>query len=184
MRLDDTDIRKLLPHYLAGDGYARGLCAALNPWMREIAQKIPGVLLYYNTEELPEDALDAMAHALSVTWYDFGADIETKAKTIKSAIAIHQFNGTKYALERAISDYFGDGHVEEWFEFDGEPYTFDVYTSSPSATTDRVIQFYKIIEYCKNVRSHLRQIHIQTEIGVNPTAGAALRQRTMQRIGG
>lgn len=140
------------------------MCEGITPHLQIAAGNIRNRALWANIENQTELVLDQMAKDMSVKWYDFNADHETKAQTIQSAIIIHRFKGTKYALEKAITGYFGEGYVKEWFEYDGQPYMFKIYTSSTEATTNKIKQFMKIVEYCKNARSHLEEIIVQTVI--------------------
>ncbi len=177
MKIQDIDLLKLQTNYLKNDNFIAGMCEGITPYLREAANKIKDRALWANIENQPESVLDQMAKDMSVKWYDFNASSEIKAQTIQSAITIHRFKGTKYALEKAIEDYFGEGYVKEWFEYNGEPYMFKVYTSSPEATTNKVKQFMKIIEYCKNARSHLEEIIVQTVINQNIYCGTVMQTR-------
>ena len=89
---------------------------------------------------------------------------EQKINLINAAIELHRTKGTPYAVELLINILFGDGKVEEWFEYGGEPYHFRVVTTNPTATNDKAQQFIEAINYVKNERSHLENvILIQSE---------------------
>jgi P2-related tail formation protein len=68
--------------------------------------------------------------------------------------------GTSFAVEEVIKTYFGDGRVEEWFEYDGEPYHFKVYATDPTIATTRQAEFLQILEVVKRKSMVLDEIII------------------------
>lgn len=75
-----------------------------------------------------------------------------RADLIRSAVELHRSKGTPYAIERALEVVGVDGHNEEWFEFDGEPYHFWVELSLGQKLSDLDLIREMIMEY-KNERS-------------------------------
>lgn len=134
MQLENVDLLKLQTKYMQEDTTTQGFCSALSPQLQLIAEIIKNSLVITGVDELPEAILDQLAHELHVEWYNASASIEVKRQLIKNSDKVHMYMGTAYAVEQVVNDYFGNGYVEEWYEYDGQPYHFRVITSNPSVT--------------------------------------------------
>lgn len=75
-----------------------------------------------------------------------------KADLIRSAVQLHRYKGTPYAIKRALRVVGVNGRNEEWFEYDGEPYHFWVELSLNQKLNDLELIREMIMEY-KNERS-------------------------------
>lgn len=134
--------------------------------------------LYARLDELPEDLLDILAADFKVDWYDYDAPLDEKRATMKSAIFVHRHLGTPSAVQRVIDDVFGDGRVEEWYNYErepGQPYHFRVHTSNTSVLLANRAKFLRLIEHAKNVRSIFDNVIYDGVTDVNAKAGAAVR---------
>lgn len=158
--LSNVDLLSLQTSYMKQDPTTRALCVALTPQFRQLADEVKVCLILARVNELDSAALDELAWQMHVDWYDANASVEIKRKLIKNAIKVHRYRGTPYAVEQVVRDYFGDGHVEEWFEYGGEPYHFRVVTSNPSVTAEQANQFAMAVDKVKNIRSRLEQVII------------------------
>lgn len=65
---------------------------------------------------------------------------------IKNAIPFHRRKGTPSAIDDLISLLFGEGRVEEWFEYGGEPHHFQVITNNTDVTSNRAEEFIRAVE--------------------------------------
>jgi phage tail P2-like protein len=116
-------------------------------------------------DNVPADALPHLAEQYHITgnegWLQCRND-EEKKDLIKRSIEVHRYKGTKYALKK-IFDMFGlEGHIKEWFETNGEPYTFtvDINFVSKGLDFDLIERLEDLINEYKNVRSHLASLSI------------------------
>ena len=123
------------------------------------------VILVSIIDNLPSDALPHLAEQYHITgnegWLQCRND-EEKKDLIKRSIEVHRYKGTKYALKK-IFDMFGlEGHIKEWFETNGEPYTFtvDINFVSKGLDFDLIERLEDLINEYKNVRSHLASLSI------------------------
>ena len=70
-------------------------------------------------DKVPSDALPHLAEQYHVTgnegWLQAVTDTE-KRNLIKSAIKIHRFKGTKYAIKEIFKTLNLSGDIEEWFD--------------------------------------------------------------------
>lgn len=82
--------------------------------------------LYSRIDDLEEDLLDILAVDLKIDWYDYNSPIETKRRFIKDSWFIHKQMGSRAAVERALCDVWPGSILEEWFEYDGDPYHFRI----------------------------------------------------------
>jgi len=135
MDINNVDLLKLQTLFMQKDLTTQALCAALNPQFKIISNDIGKCLILSNVNNLSSELLDELAYELHVDWYDSSANIDVKRALIKNSDKVHMYLGTPYAIEQVVWDYFGDGYVEEWYQYSGGlPYHFRVVTSNPSVS--------------------------------------------------
>ena len=159
MRLKDCEMEKLLPLFMQGEMDDVAICRTLDPLIREIAEKVVLCSDWGVIDELPEDFIDALAWELDIDWFAPKSDrtLDVKRELVKNADEVHKHLGTKAAVESVARDIFGNGTVEEWFEYNGTPGTFKLWTGV-QLTNDNVARFMKTVGQVKNVRSHLTDV--------------------------
>lgn len=155
MDLSNIDLLQLMTQYMQQDDTVQAFCGSLNPQIRQATNEISLILIYANIDAASEKLLDELAWQFHLDYYDSTADISVKKNLIKSAILIHKNKGTPFAVKKLIIDVFGYGELLEWFQYDGEPYTFRVAVDHEVGNPDNVQKFIKVIESVKNIRSHL-----------------------------
>lgn len=157
--LENFHIEEFAPRFLIRDRDGYALAKAMEGILKlGLSWILAGVEMIDDVEKMPEWRLDERAWELNALWYDYRADIETKRAVIRGAQEYFNRLGTPYAVERAINDVYGVGRIEEWFEYDGEPFHFRVYTSNASALQENREKFMKLMEIVKNTRSTLDNI--------------------------
>lgn len=154
MTLWDADLLKLLPAFMRDDAANIGLTNGSNPLIQDLAARASLLSTWDRIENLPENELDALAWELNTKWYSQDADIETKRRLIKESDHVYMKLGTRWAVEEVISAYYRNGIVQEWFEYGGEPFTFQVLVGAPldEAEYQRMV---RIVGEVKNARSVL-----------------------------
>ena len=162
--LYSIDFTRSLPPALKNDPDMLALARAIGSQLQDVARQIKESIIYARIDELVEQTLDILAYDLHVDWYDYSYPIDVKRRTIKDSVKVHRRLGTKYAVETALGAVFPGTRVEEWFEYDGDPYTFrlkigagDGVTAQQQAAVLERVRFYK------NLRSHLEMISYQME---------------------
>lgn len=133
-------------------------------------------LLVIIIDNLPADALPHLAEQYHITghegWLYATTELE-KRNLIKSAIKIHRYKGTKYALEEIFKTLNIVGKVIEWFEYGGDPYhfrvQFDVDTLFEETFENEILD---LINENKNVRSVLESLifHLMTKAKIRFTS--------------
>ena len=116
MKVSELDFLRLLPAFMRDDEAAIALSKAMNKLISEPGSRIPSIRTWDEIDNMSEAELDELAWELDVDWYDStGMSLEEKRETLKLAQQIKRKRGTKWAVERLISAYFGEGYVMEWY---------------------------------------------------------------------
>ena len=159
--LRSSNIANILPESLAEKPEVIALGYALNKGIARVMDFCEGIKIYTSIETLPEQVLDILAVEFGTQYYETSMDIETKRKLVKNTFAWYMTTGTPAAVEEAVKAVFGNGELQEWFEYGGEPYHFNVVTANVSSTDEMLKELVQIIEQTQNVRSYLNEVRIE-----------------------
>lgn len=160
MKISELDFVRLLPAFMRDDAAVIALSQALNQLIGEPSKRLDTISTWGKIDELNEAECDELAWELDIDWYDSaGMGLAEKRETIKYAQQIKRKRGTKWAVERLISSYFGEGYVAEWYEMDSAPYTFFVLTTETEITDENFAKFVEAANAAKNERSHIAGIY-------------------------
>lgn len=193
MKLSELDFVRLLPAFMRDDEAAIALCKAVNELVGPPCGRLKTIRTWDQIDSLNEAECDEMAWEQDVDWYDSaGMSLEEKRATIKFAQQIKRKRGTKWAVERLISAYFGEGYVLEWFEMNDDtftdPYTFVALTTNAAITQDSYAKFVEAVQAAKNERSHIAGVFYFWQQGPDPgvecAMGYAAYQYEFERICG
>lgn len=156
MKNSELEFLRLLPSFMRGDEAVIALSKAMDDLLGTPAKRINTIRTWDMIDELTEAECDELAWELDIDWYDStGMNLTEKRETIKSAQQIKAKRGTKWAVERLITAYFGEGYVMEWFDMDGDPFTFAALTTNTEITAENLAKFTAAAEAAKNERSHI-----------------------------
>lgn len=179
MKISELDFLRLLPAFMRDDEAVIALSEAMNKLMGEPGKRVQTIRTWDKIDELSEAECDELAWELDIDWYDSkGMSLAEKQETIKFAQQIKRKRGTKWAVERLITSYFGEGYVMEWYDMDrgvtragsatagmakagagnNTPYTFIVLITSPKMIDGSYDKFVEAVKAAKNERSHLAGI--------------------------
>lgn len=78
----------------------------------------------HSIDETPEKFLPFLAWERSVDEWNVSWSVEVKREVVRKAYEVHRFKGTAWAVIEAIKATGMGAKVEEWFEYDGDPYKF------------------------------------------------------------
>ena len=176
MKLEDLDFKRLLPSFMREDLAVLGLSDGVGVIVPELADSIQLLTTWDHIDELSEDELDSLAWELNILWYDKGANLDTKRELVRDSDKIHKRLGTKWAAENVINTYFGDGYIQEWFEYNGDPGYFRIYSTNPTLTEERLTEFLNILNKVKRHSSKLEGIYITLTGRMPLSAGMAYRE--------
>lgn len=185
MKLSNLEFIKLLPQFMREDGAVIGLAEGLDSIIPSLSESMKSLTTWDNIDGLSENELDDLAVELNILWYDTGATLDTKRDLVKNSMEVYRHLGTKWAVESVIHSYFGDGYIAEWFEYDGEPGHFRVYSTNPSLTNEKLLEFLNLLEKVKRASSILDGIFISLTGQMNLYAGVAIHEtgRELYAIG-
>ena len=174
-------IKKLLPPSLNTEPF-KGIAEALDVQLQKVWEELINVVIYPRIDEAGEKLLDLLGWQFHIEGWELARTIEDKRKLIKSAIELHRYKGTPYAIKKVLEALGLKGQVKEWFKYGGEPYKFKVYVSSiPSKELwEKLV---KLINEYKNERSWLDAIGIHSESRSTIYIGTALKEGKHYRIG-
>ena len=175
-------IKKLLPPSLNTEPF-KEIAESLDAQLQKIWEELINVVIYPNIDQIDnEELLDLLGWQFHIEGWDLAKTIEEKRKLIKSAIELHRYKGTKYAVLKVLEALGLEGQVKEWFEYGGEPYYFKVFVSSiPSEELWQ--KLIALIHQYKNERSWLDAIGIHNEIKSSIYVGSALKEGKHYTIG-
>lgn len=174
MTLHDLEFLRLLPRFMQDDGAVRGLAAGLDRLIPKLAASVKKLSTWDHIDSLSEKELDELSWELNIHWYDPGATLEIKRELVKNSDAVYQKLGTKWAVENVAETYFGDGRVEEWWQYGGEPGHFRVISSNPSLSAAKFDAFATLVNKVKRASAKLDVVNIELSGELVMSAGAAL----------
>jgi phage tail P2-like protein len=133
-----------------------------------LKNRIINVLIYPRIDEIEDEKLlDLLAWQFHIEGYEQAQTIQEKRNLIKNAIELHRYKGTPYAIKKVFQALGVDASLQEWFDYNGDPYKFKVLVKSVIQDEDTYIRFTKLINEYKNVRSWLDAIGFHRELTNN-----------------
>lgn len=183
MKLSTLEFIRLLPAFMRDDAAVRGLATGLDEIIPGLAQSIGRLTTWDRIDELTEDELDDLAWELNILWYDKAAGIDAKREIVKSSDEVYRHLGTKWAVESVINSYFGEGYLREWFEYDGEPGHFRVYSTNATINNERLVEFLNLLYKVKRASSKLDGIYITLTGEMRLSAGIAVYEHERDTYG-
>ena len=181
MKLNEVELAKLLPSWMAQDGSDQGLAAGSDIITRDAFARLKLLSRWDKIDQLSEAELDEMAWELNIQWYDSTAPIETKRAVIRNSDRVYAKLGTRYAVEQIITDYFGSGEVREWYQYGGAPYHFKVLSANPGLVNDNLNLFLTLLRTVKRRSAWLDAILICLTGEMYLYAGMATRDHSHER---
>lgn len=122
-------------------------------------------LLIYLIDSVNASALPHLAEQFHITGNEgwlLAATEEEKRNLIKASIELHKYKGTKYAIKKVLEMLNLKGDVEEWFQYEGEPYHFKVSINLINRELSQEVKerLNALINEFKNERSWLELIKV------------------------
>lgn len=153
--LKSLELKSILPSSLSSDKKTAAMADAISSLSQKLASDIALVLMLPRIDTMPENIVDYLAWQYHVDFYQADLSLDAKRKLVKNSIIWHRHKGTKWAVEQVISTAFEHpAHVEEWFEYGGDPYKFKITASG----FENIQQLMTAIKTVKNTRSHLESV--------------------------
>ena len=146
----------ILPSSLQTDPDYQALNRLLDGWQAIDLTK----LLIYWLDSVDASALSHLAkqfHILGLEGWDYAATEAEKRELLKQAVELHRYKGTPWAVRQGIRRIHPDIDIEEWYEYDGEPYYFRIRYNNREVrlTIAQALKLFYVIESLKSLRSKL-----------------------------
>ena len=119
--------------------------------------------LLWNPAFCPEPFLPWLAWAFAVDAWDSNWSAEIKRQFISNSVFVHKQKGTRAALRRVLNNLGANVEIQEWFETDSEPHTFNltafananmVNEGEPILNATLYRNLRRVVDSVKPVRSH------------------------------
>jgi len=161
IKISDVSLYNLLPPSLQTDPATAAAARSLDSELNQLADQITLLSKFSRLDELTSEETDELAWQYNVPFYDPTLPLSLRREIVKNSFRWHRSKGTPAAVEELMTTIFGDGIVEEWFEYGGQPGYFRVITSNFSATTEHAERFLRLVNSVKNARSWLDTVLIR-----------------------
>ncbi|MFS0838049.1 phage tail protein I [Paenibacillus sp. 1P03SA] len=164
IELKHASLLDILPPNLKRDETVRAAALSLDGQLRQLSEEIGRLTFYDRLDKLTEEEADELAWQFHVDFYEPELPLEQKRELVRNAFRWHKRKGTPSAVEELVAALFGEGRVEEWFEYGGQPFRFRVITNNPEVTQERAREFYRAVESVKRLSARLERVILsQTE---------------------
>lgn len=158
--IDQVSVYDLLPPNAQADPTISAAARALDSHVHQLTQEVKDLSFYTRLlkGQITHAEADERAWQDHLDYYDTSLPLDQKIQLLLNAKEFHRIKGTPAAIEDLIAILFGEGKVEEWFEYGGEPGYFRVTTNNPEVTLDRAQEFYQAVESVKRLAAHLEEV--------------------------
>ncbi|MEH7122121.1 phage tail protein I [Bacillus sp. JJ1773] len=168
INIHEISVLDLLPPNLKQDPDLMAAAKSLDTPFAVTVNDVQKCIILPNIDNITDHALlDLLAWETHLDFYDTSLPIEIKRELIKKAPSFHRKKGTPAAVEELVATLFDEGRVEEWFEYGGLPYRFQVVTNNRSVTAERAEEFIKALNSVKRLSAHLERVIIQQKEEMN-----------------
>lgn len=159
--LDEITIEEIIPRNLLEFKEIADICKVLKLPMADVVGSIFYDAIIANFDKMPEEVVDLLAWQWHVDYYDSTADVETKRTLVRESLEVHRHKGTKYAVNMVLSAISEGYHIEEWFEYGGEPYHFNIIEANGDLIDYSETEIIKAVKESKNTRSWIDGIRVE-----------------------
>lgn len=186
INFNNVSIMDLLPPNFQDDANIQASVEALNKQLDKITEKTKRISIYERlfTNQLTSAEVDELAYQFHVDFYDPKLPLTQKQELVKKAIPFHRLKGTAGAVEDLIKILFGDGEVEEWFKYGGEPGYYQVTTNNQAVTDEKAEEFIRSLRTVTRVSQHLQSVLISQIQNLTIHAGSYVHVGETIRIKG
>jgi P2-related tail formation protein len=164
--LANISLYDLLPDNAKADPNISSACRSLDEQLGSLHDRVEKLSFFRRLHygQITDAEADAKAWDYKLAYYDSTLPLVQKIELLKSAVETNRSKGTPAAIEGLITILFGEGYVQEWFEYDGEPGHYQVVTNNPDVTESRAQEFVRAIESVTRLSSRLDRVVLsQTE---------------------
>ena len=145
-----------MPQNLLSDEKIQAAAQALDVELQRLSADSKLVMHLPRLDELDHDVLNHLAYHFHVDHFEPETmSLTVKRNLIRQSILWHKIKGTPASVENFLG-YFGiTAKVQEWYDYEGEPYYFRLKLSNVAWLGDDGDTFLRLINASKNERSWL-----------------------------
>lgn len=118
------------------------IAAAMEQRYRETAE----AAIYPRIDTLEEPVVDLLASELGTPLYKPDLRLETKRRLVKETLLVKRIAGTVGAVLRVLNAMYPGTELEEWFSYNGDPFTFRIYLDITNSATGEPADAYDVDE--------------------------------------
>ena len=184
INIRDGTTLDLIPEALRKEPEIQAASFALHETAQMLMDKIDRAMVYAGIDILPEEIIDLLAEEFRAQYYDGSMSMQKKRESVKKAMQWYKKAGTLSAVDELVEFMYGDHKVHEWFQYDGQPYTFRVEIMGLNVqTTEKGMEnFLSALQKVKNTRSLLEMLIFHRRIDQQVYSGAAAASYSRQVI--
>jgi len=158
---------------------------------KTVSRAVPNVLeCIWNPSTCPEHLLGVLAWGLAVEEWDDSWPADAKRQVCKTAIEVHQYKGTVYAIKTALDSLNTSIDLAEWFENGGQPYTATLVAYAADnldkngdtlLTPALQAKLWRVVNSAKNARTHINfkvGVWVKNALSLTAVANITTVQRT------
>lgn len=173
--LDTLDLASLLPASIANDEEVQALAKVVTQKLLNINDGINALLLWKDLSRYDDATLLHLAWELHTDLYDEELSKKVREQLIRTSILWHMKKGTLYSVKLALRTVFQTGEVEEWPEYEAEPYRFRIQGLTESVQDEnKILRLIQLIQQSKNLRSWLDSIEFERQLKGGYFIGAGI----------
>ena len=165
INIHDGQITDLLSNSLRHNPETIAIAYAVLQEKRRILALVERTRLMAAVASLEERILDYLAVELRTPAYEDSLPLETKRTLIKGTLPYYASLGTPAAVDWVIKAVFGNGGIDEWFNYGGEPHHFQVNIPIAGMITPKMMEeLRRMIASVKRLTSWLDSIITYLEL--------------------
>ena len=187
INIHDGQITDLLSNSLRHNPETIAIAYAVLQEKRRILALAERTRLMAAVDSLEERILDYLAVELRTPAYEDSLPLETKRTLIKGTLPYYASLGTPAAVDWVIKAVFGNGGIEEWFEYGGDPHHFQVNIPIAGMITPKMMEeLRRMIASVKRLTSWLDSIitylELDGKVYITPFLGRPMPVTTLPEI--
>lgn len=158
----NTDYHLLFPNNLKKYKNLKALALQIEKELKiNYLSEIEKLAIFKNLSSQSNKVLSQLAWQFSIDNWQESLSKEIKINLIKNAYWAHSKKGTKKAVEDCLKMLGYPITLQEWFEYNGNPYTYKVIISGEAFQETWITELIELIEKYKNCRSILETATIE-----------------------
>ena len=148
-------LTQLLPPGMTSGPNIASIAAAFDAMHQMVVAAIPSVSVLNNIGHQPSAVTDLLAIEQRTPYYNQSLPLETRQALVAGTGKLNSIKGTKAAVEQAVTEAFGSGAMQEWWEYGGEPGHFQMLVTDFPSSSDQMSEINRAIAATQRLSSHL-----------------------------